>query len=122
MHVAGTMQVSAPFAVACRNRASISSQSVHQTHLERVSSWTATQGLDPRNWWPSCNLHHWWTSTDVVPSTSKKVCWEIWLERNNRIFNRSESPNGVVLQKIKVEAHLWAIAGAKGLATLCRLN
>ncbi|WVZ65166.1 hypothetical protein U9M48_014575, partial [Paspalum notatum var. saurae] len=92
---------------------------------KELSSWTATQGPDPRNWRPNGNLHHWWTSTDAVPSTSKKglrsliilVCWEIWMERNNRIFNRSESPNGVVLQKIKDEAHLWATAGAKGLAT-----
>ncbi|WVZ55767.1 hypothetical protein U9M48_006389 [Paspalum notatum var. saurae] len=81
---------------------------------KELSSWTATQGLDPRNWRPSGNLHHWWTSTDAVPSTSKKglrsliilVCWDIWMERNNRIFNRSESPNGVVLQKFKDEAHL----------------
>ncbi|WVZ67809.1 LOW QUALITY PROTEIN: hypothetical protein U9M48_016839 [Paspalum notatum var. saurae] len=97
---------------------------------KELSSWTATQGLEPRNWRPSGNSHHWWTSTDAVPSTSKKglrsliilVCWEIWMERNNRIFNRSESPNGVVLQKIKDEAHLRVTAGAKGLATLCRLN
>jgi hypothetical protein len=27
------------------------------------------------------------------------VCWKIWLERNNRIFTRTDAPNGVVLKK-----------------------
>jgi hypothetical protein len=43
---------------------------------------------------------------------------EIWLERNARVFCHKASPTFVLLDKIKCEARLWVLAGAKGLGTL----
>ncbi|WVZ88087.1 hypothetical protein U9M48_034640, partial [Paspalum notatum var. saurae] len=71
-------------------------------------------------------MERWWTNTTIVPSTSKiglrsliiLVCWEIWKERNNQVFNRSEAPFNRILNKIKDEAHLWSFAGAKAVADL----
>ncbi|WVZ90528.1 hypothetical protein U9M48_036821, partial [Paspalum notatum var. saurae] len=91
---------------------------------KELSSWTANLELDPTNWEPSADLHQWWTNTAAVPSASKKglrsliilVCWEIWKERNSRVFNRAEAPLNRVLSKIKDEAGLWSLVGAKGLA------
>ena len=46
------------------------------------------------------------------------VCWEIWNERNARIFNSTEAPSFTVAEKIKGEASAWILAGAKHLACL----
>jgi hypothetical protein len=46
------------------------------------------------------------------------VCWEVWKERNARIFEHFGTPNHLLLQKIKDEAQLWISAGAKHLARL----
>ena len=46
------------------------------------------------------------------------VIWEIWLERNARIFKHKESPCQMVISRIKVQASNWMAAGAKHLATL----
>ena len=40
------------------------------------------------------------------------------MERNARIFNRTEAPSFMVTAKIKDEASMWIIAGAKHLAHL----
>ncbi len=43
------------------------------------------------------------------------VVWEIWKERNRRIFDHKEMAVGLLLAKIKEEASLWALAEAKRL-------
>jgi hypothetical protein len=42
----------------------------------------------------------------------------IWQEHNDRIFRRKLSPTFVILDKIKCEARLWVLAGAKWLGDL----
>jgi hypothetical protein len=44
--------------------------------------------------------------------------WEIWQERNATVFRNKLSPSFVLLDKIKNEARLWVLAGAKGLGNL----
>jgi hypothetical protein len=46
------------------------------------------------------------------------VNWEIWLERNDRVFNQHQSSIPTIMAKIKSEALAWIAAGAKGFATL----
>jgi hypothetical protein len=46
------------------------------------------------------------------------VCWEVWMKRNARILNRTEVPSFVVTAKIKDEASMWTVAGAKHLPHL----
>ena len=43
------------------------------------------------------------------------ITWEVWKERNARIFNRQETSVTMLLEKIKAEANLWIVAGAKAL-------
>jgi hypothetical protein len=58
------------------------------------------------------------------PSTNRKalasltfvVSWEVWNERNARVFRNKHAPSLVLLAKIKNEARLWVITGAKKLA------
>jgi hypothetical protein len=46
------------------------------------------------------------------------VVWHIWLERNNRTFQRQERSVADLLSAIKAEARLWGVAGAKHLLAL----
>jgi hypothetical protein len=46
------------------------------------------------------------------------VLWEIWLERNDQVFNRHQSSIPTSMTKIKSEASTWIVAREKGLATL----
>jgi hypothetical protein len=46
------------------------------------------------------------------------VTWEIWKERNERVFNNKLSLPSVVMHKIREEGKDWILAGAKNLAEL----
>jgi hypothetical protein len=41
------------------------------------------------------------------------VCWSLWWEHNERIFEYTEKPPHHLVAKIKDEAKLWILAGAK---------
>jgi hypothetical protein len=44
--------------------------------------------------------------------------WEIWIERNARVFRNVAAMPSVVFSKIKGEASLWSSAGAKHLGSI----
>ena len=46
------------------------------------------------------------------------VIWEIWLERNARIFKHKETACPVLISKIKDHASCWMAAGTKRLSAL----
>jgi hypothetical protein len=46
------------------------------------------------------------------------VSWEIWKERNNRIFDRRGASVPSFVNRINGEVSLWIAAGAKDLAGL----
>jgi hypothetical protein len=50
-----------------------------------------------------------------LASLALLTVWEIWKERNARVFRHKSSPSFVILDKIKCEARLWVLAGAKRL-------
>ena len=71
----------------------------------------------------SCNYCH---RLARVPSNDAKglrslimlVVWEIWLDRNARIFKHKETPCPMVISRIKDQANSYKAAGAKHLAAL----
>jgi hypothetical protein len=54
----------------------------------------------------------------ALASLSLLIVWKIWNERDARVFRNKSSPAFVIVEKIKGEARLWVIAGAKCLDEL----
>jgi hypothetical protein len=50
-----------------------------------------------------------------VASLFMLISWELWNERNTRIFKKKSTLPSIVLAKIKTEARSWVLAGAKKL-------
>jgi hypothetical protein len=64
-------------------------------HLwSNVKNWLGLQDVDPTNWHAMQNLNEWWNEAIHNQGPSKKamvslamlVSWEIWKERNARVF------------------------------------
>lgn len=69
----------------------------------------------------------WWS--DSIDSTPKGLCkgigtiiiltaWLLWKHRNACIFDGAQPSNMELIRDIKLEAWLWARAGATGLANI----
>ena len=54
----------------------------------------------------------------AIATMTMLVSWEIWKERNRRVFRHHETSAPALLSLIKQEALDWVAAGAKDLATL----
>jgi hypothetical protein len=54
----------------------------------------------------------------AIASLSLLITWEIWNERNTRVFHNKHAPPSAILDIIKKEAHLWIIAGARRLGEI----
>jgi hypothetical protein len=65
----------------------------------------------------------------IIFPASNLICWEIWKERNRRIFEKKELPIADFFGRLKEEAVAWKLAGAPiplvaqyGGAPLTRVN
>ncbi|KAG2592888.1 hypothetical protein PVAP13_5NG584850 [Panicum virgatum] len=59
-----------------------------------------------------------WDTSATMRSLLLLISWEIWNERNGRIFRHKESSLLTLLAKIKEEARAWRLARAKCLSEL----
>ena len=90
-----------------------------------VKDWLGLYSIDTQLWQP-LSLSSWWLlmtgpssqNRKAVASITLLVSWEIWNERNARVFRHELAPVFVLLGKIKKEARNWVIAGAKGLSEI----
>jgi hypothetical protein len=46
------------------------------------------------------------------------VSWEVWRERNARVFRNVATLPIIIVAKIRAEAALWSLAGAKNLGSI----
>ena len=87
-----------------------------------IKEWLGIHALDPSQW-TDLSLSSWWLkmtspSRKALASITLLASWEIWNERNARVFwNKFASP-AVVFNKNKADARLWVIAGAKRLGEI----
>ena len=67
-----------------------------------------------------------WKDLAIAPSSSRMgmqtaitlITWEIWKERNARVFNNIFTTTSDLFQRIKSESRNWILAGAKKLAEI----
>ena len=91
-----------------------------------IRTWTGGNLPSTSLWGNLRSTHHWWRVIGNTPSLPAKavrtltilVAWEIWKERNARIFDRRLSTAEALITKIKDEARLWCAAGAKKLCEI----
>jgi hypothetical protein len=85
-----------------------------------VKDWLGIDFLDQQTW-QNQEYQTWWsdmTKRKDLASLTLLLSWEVWNERNARVFNNKHAPPSVLLENIKCEARLWVLAGAKRLSNL----
>ena len=84
----------------------------------QILSWANIQRVTPSI---QDNLREWWVHTRVLftGTTRRKldtmivlVAWEVWRERNRRVFDKIVKPINVLIEHIKNEAKQWNLASA----------
>lgn len=97
---------------------------VSRTLWTQIAVWATIPSLLPDEWVTADTLKDWFLNmVTAAPRASRQaaislymlVCWEIWCERNRRIFRSQYKTVPHVLSLILDEAALWAYAGNKGL-------
>ena len=80
------------------------------------------QHLQPANWLAFGNLKEWMSiCSHNAPKEKKKgtismihmVAWDIWEERNRRVFQQREMTTAQLIRIVREEINLWNLAGAK---------
>lgn len=80
---------------------------------------------------PNASIVDWWLRSRKGLSKELRrrfdtffalVCWEIWKERNRRVFQRQGKLQAQRIQYIKDEAALWYRAGYRSLSGLLSLS
>ena len=90
-----------------------------------VIEWLGLHTLKP-NTWPTLSFQDWWLlltdgstpNRKAISTLALLVTWELWTERNARVFKHKSTPPPVIFDRIKKEARLWVLAGAKRLGIL----
>ncbi|KAF7035065.1 hypothetical protein CFC21_045995 [Triticum aestivum] len=91
-----------------------------------IQSWLGLVGLDPDSWSALVSIKEWWSSLCLPAGRRRRalssllllVVWELWNKSNARVFHGISSMPSAVFAKIKHEASLWGLDGAKHLRTL----
>ena len=68
-------------------------------------------------------VQDWWTHMTMNDSARRKaiasltmhISWELWIERNARVFQHKSTLPSIILGRLKYEAQTWVKAGAKHL-------
>ncbi|KAM3189373.1 hypothetical protein ACQJBY_067971 [Aegilops geniculata] len=82
-------------------------------HHITTAAWQTVTSV--RAWWNG-NLQIRLGSPKALASLMMLISWEIWTERNARVFRNTAIPSTVLSSKIKAEVSLWAMAGAKHMS------
>jgi hypothetical protein len=86
-----------------------------------IKVWMGLNDLQPAQW-ANLDMAAWWSmmagGRKAMASLTLLVSWEVWNERNARVFRAKNAPPQVVFDNIKKEGRLWIIAGAKKLGEM----
>lgn len=92
----------------------------------KIKDWLGLQDIDTANWHNYRSVKEWWkevihkrgTQRKAISSMAMLVSWEIWKERNARVFQNHVVSVEMVVNKIKEEASMWCLAGAKAISSI----
>lgn len=93
----------------------------------KVASWIMVVTMSPTSWSQIGDLGQWFVAMGNFSQNDKKegvrsmivlTVWEIWKERNNRIFRKTSKTPDQLSNEIREEAKLWIRAGNKGIELL----
>jgi hypothetical protein len=90
-----------------------------------MKEWMGLNALQSKQW-ANLDLLAWWNmmangrmpNRKAMASITLLVSWEVWSERNARVFPTKYAPANVVFGKIRKEARMWELAGARRLGDL----
>ena len=85
--------------------------------------WLGLHDVHPSDWSDATSVKEWWSHNATKKTQLRRplaslmllISWELWNERNARIFRNTAVPVGVIVARIKEETLLWSIAGARQL-------
>jgi hypothetical protein len=77
----------------------------------KLTNWL-DKGLSVLEWYRGLVGRQTKSQRKIIFPASNLICWEIWKERNRRIFEKKELPFTGLLVRIKDEADVWRLAGA----------
>jgi hypothetical protein len=91
-----------------------------------IRDWVDVLEVDIAAWGGIPTVKVWWKalvlrcghSRKAISSLIMLVSWEVWKERNARVFQHVCRLPNVLVKAIKAEARLWAIAGATHLSSI----
>ncbi|KAF6996655.1 hypothetical protein CFC21_012973 [Triticum aestivum] len=83
--------------------------------MHHITTTTWPTRASVRDWW-NVNLQILLGSPRVLAPLMMLISWEIWSERNARVFRKTDVPSMVIINMIKEEVSLWALAGTKHLS------
>jgi hypothetical protein len=91
-----------------------------------IIQWLGITSVDTATWANHDSVKDWWMSFINSNGVRRKslvtfimlVSWEIWNERNARVFRNIAMLPNIVVEKIRGEAALWSLAGAKNLSSI----
>jgi hypothetical protein len=91
-----------------------------------LKEWIGLVDFDTSLWANFDSLDEWWCATSGANGRRRKgltsllllTTWELWNERNARVFRNVASISTRVISIIKSSAHLWGLAEAKKLSAI----
>lgn len=86
-----------------------------------VKSWIGASEIDTTAWQTLPSVHAWWEATTLRAGHRRHamimllmlVVWDLWKERNARVFGNKSTMSSLIIDHIKNEAKDWIFAQAK---------
>jgi hypothetical protein len=71
-------------------------------------------------WWEKRTLQQDKRQTKGLRSLHMLLCWEVWYERNRRVFKDTELSMLQLVAKVLDEVQLWSACGAKDIVRIAQ--
>jgi hypothetical protein len=91
-----------------------------------VKNWLGLHDVGPSRWHGRRSVKEWWSEEihkhahgrKAMASLAMLMSWEIWKERNARVFRNTASTIAMMVARVKEEVTMWSFAGAKALSSV----